>query len=119
MSASEKEEEIDEEVGVPYPNLLESMNYFAQGGVSGALHWMPPTLIEQHLLFFHPHHIYTMIWSTICMYLSDINSGCGVQRDIVFHIAPTIILVLVCLHAYCVDILVRVDILLPTHVSEV
>jgi radial spoke head protein 4A len=33
VSASEKEEEIDEEVGVPYPNLLESMNYFAQGGI--------------------------------------------------------------------------------------
>lgn len=34
MTAEEKEEEIDEEVGVPYPNLQESMYYFEQGGVS-------------------------------------------------------------------------------------
>ena len=34
VTTEEKEEEIDEEVGVPYPNLQESMYYFEQGGVS-------------------------------------------------------------------------------------
>ena len=34
VTAEEKEEEIDEEVGVPYPNLQETMYYFEQGGVS-------------------------------------------------------------------------------------
>ena len=34
VTDAEKDEEVDEEVGVPYPNLLESMHNFQQGGVS-------------------------------------------------------------------------------------